>query len=53
MITKKKKSKSDISNLSEAFWDKITGFTDEPVVQCNAPTIKYTSLEDSGNDDRK
>ena len=31
-ITGKKKKKSDISYMPEAFWDKVTDFTDEPVV---------------------
>ena len=38
---------------ARAFWDKVIGFTDEPVVQCDAPTVKNTSLDYGDNDDSK
>ena len=25
------------------FWDKVTGFTNEPVVQCEVPAVKNTT----------
>ena len=39
--------------MPEAFWDKVTDFIDEPVVQCDVPVVKTTSLDDGNNDDRK
>ena len=33
------------------FWDKVTDFIDEPVVQCDTSAVKYTSLIDGDNDD--
>ena len=37
--------------MPETCWDKIIDFTDEPVVQCNYPTVKDTSLDDDDDDD--
>ena len=51
--TEKKKSKSHISYMPKTFWDKATDFTDEPVVQCDVPAVKNTSLDEGNNDDRK
>ena len=28
------------------FWDKVIDFTDEPVVHCDVPAVKSTSLDD-------
>ena len=39
--------------MPEAFWDKVTDFIDEPVVQCDVPVVKTTSLDDGNNGDRK
>ena len=36
-----------------AFWDKVTDFTDEPVVQCDVQAVKNTSLDNDGNGDCK
>ena len=36
--------------MSEAYWDKVTDFADEPVVQCDVPAVKNTSLDDGNND---
>ena len=57
-ITEKKEKhtlphKSHILYMPEAFWDKVTDFIDEPVVQCDVPVVKTTSLDDGNNDDRK
>ena len=41
----KKQSKSDISYIS--LWDKVI----QPVVQCDVPTVKNTSLDDDDNVD--
>ena len=49
----KKKNKSDMSYMSEAFWNKVIDFTDGPVVPCDVLAAKITSLEDSNNSDRK
>ena len=49
----KKKNKSDMSYMSEAFWNKVIDFTDGLIVQCDVPAAKITSLEDSNNGDRK
>ena len=38
---------------ARAFWDKVIGFTDEPVVQCDAPAVKNTSLDYGDNDNSK
>ena len=35
------------------FWNKVTDFTDEPVVQCHIQGVKNTSLDNDDNDDRK
>ena len=37
----------------QVFWDKYTDFGDEPVVQCDVPVVKHTSLDDGNNDDCK
>ena len=50
---KKKKNKSDISDIPETFWDKVPDFTDDPVLQCDVPTVKNTILDDGNNDDHK
>ena len=39
--------------MPETFWDKVTDFIDEPVVQCDVPAVKNTSLDDGNNDDCK
>ena len=49
----KKQSKSNISYISGALWDKVIVFTDEPVVQCDAPAVKITLLDHDGNDGHK
>ena len=49
----KKQSKSNISYIPGALWDKVIIFTDEPVVQCDAPAEKITSLDHDGNDSHK
>ena len=36
--------------MPEALWDKVTDFTDEPVVQCDVPAVKNTSLDDNDDD---
>ena len=33
-----------------ALWDKVIDLTDEPVVQCDAPGVKNTQLDDDDND---
>ena len=38
----KKQSKSDISYMSGALWDKVINFTDEPIVQCDVLAVKNT-----------
>ena len=35
-----------------AFWDKVIDFTNEPVVQCDVPAIKKTSLDDDNVDNK-
>ena len=37
--------------MSGGFWDKVTDFIDEPVVQCDVPAVKNTSLVDVDSDD--
>ena len=49
----KKQSKSDISYIPGALWDKIIDLTDEPVFQCDVPAVKKNSLHDDDNDDHK
>ena len=49
----KKKNKPSTSYMPGTFWDKVINFTDEPVSQCDVPTIKDTSLDDDDNDDCK
>ena len=39
-LEKKNKKNSDMSDIPETFWDKVTDFTDEPVVQCDVATVK-------------
>ena len=39
--------------IPATLWDKITDFTDEPLIQCNLPAIKNTSLDDGDNGDHK
>ena len=39
--------------MSGGFWDKVTDFIDEPVVQCDVPAVKNTSLVDVDSDDCK
>ena len=52
-INGKKKSKSDISYMPGAFWDKVIDFRDEPLAQCNVlSNCKNISLDDD-NDGRK
>ena len=34
-----------------ALWDKVTDFTDEPVIQCDVPAVKNNSLGDDDGDD--
>ena len=31
--------------MPEAFWDKVTNFKDEPVVECDVPAVKSSSLQ--------
>ena len=45
----KKQSKSDISCIPGALWDKVIDFTDELVVQCDVPAVKNTSLYDDND----
>ena len=47
------KNNSDISYMSGGFWDKVTDFIDEPVVQCDVPAVKNTSLVDVDSEDCK
>ena len=53
VITGKKQSKSDVSYISAHYEMKLLTFIDEPLVQCDVPAIKYTSLVDDDNDDCK
>ena len=46
----KKQSKSGILYMPGALWDKVIDLTDEPVVQCDAPGVKNTQLDDDDND---
>ena len=39
--------------MPEALSDKVTGVTDETVVQCDIPVVKNTSLDDDHNNDCK
>ena len=48
-----KTSRSDISHMPGALWDKVIDFTEESVVQCDVPAVNNTSLDDDNNDDRK
>ena len=52
-ITEKKKNKTHISYILEVLWNKVTDIADEPVVQCDVPAAKNTSLDDGNNDDCK
>ena len=52
-ITGKNKNKSETPYMPRVFWNNGTGFTDEPVVQCDVPAVIKTSLDDDINDDRK
>ena len=52
-ITEKKQSKSGISFMSGALWDKVIDFTDEPAVQCDVLAVKNNSLDDNDNDECK
>ena len=52
-MTEKDKNKPHISYMSEAFWDKLTDVIDDPVVQCDVPAVKNTSLDVGNNDDCK
>ena len=52
-ITGKNKNKSETPYMPRVFWNNVTGFTDEPVVQCDVPAVIKTSLDDDINDDRK
>ena len=36
-----------MSYMPRAFSDKVTNFTDKPVVQCDVPGVKNTSLYDA------
>ena len=36
-----------------ALWDKVIDFPNESVVQIDVPAVKYISLDDDNNDDRK
>ena len=36
-----------------ALWDKVIDFTDEPVAQCDVPTVKDALLDDDDNENRK
>ena len=40
-----------MSYMPRALWDKVTDFTDEPVVQCDVAAVKHTSLDDDDNDE--
>ena len=42
-----------ISYMLGPFWDKVIDFENEPVVQCDAPAVKDTSLGDDANGDNK
>ena len=53
MQSLKKTSRSDISHMPGALWDKVIDFTEESVVQCDVPAVNNTSLDDDNNDDRK
>ena len=37
--------------MSGAFWDKVIDFINEPVVQCDAPAVKNTLLDDDDDND--
>ena len=52
-ITGKKKNKSEKSDMPKTFWDKVTDFTAEPLVQCDVLDVKNTSLDDDNNNDDK
>ena len=49
----KKQSKSDVSYIPGVLWDKVIGFADEPLVQCDVAAVKNTALDDDDNDDHK
>ena len=51
IVITKKQSKSDISHIPRALWDKVIDFTDEPVVQCDILAVTNTSLDDDDDDD--
>ena len=49
----KNKKKTGISYIIVTFWDRVIGFTDEPVVRCDVPPAKNIYLDDDNNDDYK
>ena len=49
----KNKKKTGISYIIVTFWDRVIGFTDEPVIQCDVPPVKDIYLDDDNNDDYK
>ena len=50
---KNEKQVTHIIYMPEALSDKVTGVTDETVVQCDIPVVKNTSLDDDHNNDCK
>ena len=51
IVITKKQSKSDISHIPRALWDKVIDFTDQPVVQRDVLAVTNTSLDDDDDDD--
>ena len=51
IVITKKQSKSDISHIPRALWDKFIDFTDKPVVQRDVLAVTNTSLDDDDDDD--
>ena len=49
----KKKNKPGTSYMPRICGDKATDFTDKPVVNCDAPRVKYNSLDNDFNNDCK
>ena len=53
LITEKKRKTRQAYHVYRGFWDKVTDFTDELVVQCDVSAVKSTSLVGGNNDNRK
>ena len=51
IVITKKQSKSDISHIPRALWDKVIDFTDKPVVKRVVLPVTNTSLDNDDDDD--